>query len=122
MAVLKVKFTKTNRDKLAQVLWILNWVSVVTGLILFSLGLFLKVEINKRWELMAERDLHYVPNMLIATGLIACGINFLGGKICYDCADTTKFLRWKLLMLPYVICTFFFTFCILVGALMCYGM
>lgn len=122
MAVLKVKFTKTNRDKLAQVLWILNWVSVVTGLILFSLGLFLKVEINKRWELMAERDLHYVPNMLIATGLIACGINFLGGKICYDCADTTKFLRWKLLMLPYVICTFFFTFCILVGALMCYSM
>lgn len=47
MAVLKVKFTKTNRDKLAQVLWILNWVSVVTVMILFSLGLFLKVEINK---------------------------------------------------------------------------
>ncbi|KAL0969077.1 hypothetical protein UPYG_G00222350 [Umbra pygmaea] len=122
MAVLKVKFTKTNRNKLAQVLWILNWVSVVTGVILFGLGLFLKVEINKRWELLAERDLQYVPNMLIATGLIACAINFLGGKICYDCADTTRFLRWKLLMLPYIICTFFFTFCVLVGALMCYGM
>lgn len=122
MAVLRVKFTKTKRDKLAQVLWILNWISVVTGVILFSLGLFLKVEINKRWELMAERDVHYVPNMLIAVGLIACGINFLGGKICYDCVDTTKFLRWKLIMLPYIICTFFFTFCMLVGALMCYGM
>lgn len=122
MAVLRLRFTKTKRDKLAQVLWILNWISVVTGVILFSLGLFLKVEINKRGELMAERDIQYVPNMLIAVGIIACAINFLGGKICYDCVDTTKFLRWKLIMLPYIICTFFFTFCVLVGALMCYSM
>ncbi|XP_053701282.1 photoreceptor outer segment membrane glycoprotein 2-like isoform X1 [Synchiropus splendidus] len=122
MAVLKVKFTKTRRDKLAQVLWILNWISVVTGAILFSLGIYLKVEINKRAELMADRDVQSVPNMLIAVGLIACAINFLGGKICYDCADATKFLRWKLILLPYIIFTFFFTCCILVGALMCYTM
>ncbi|XP_068608067.1 peripherin 2-like b [Brachionichthys hirsutus] len=122
MAVLRVKFTKTKRDKLAQVLWILNWISVVTGAILFSLGLFLKVELNKREELMADRNIQYVPNMLIAVGLIACAINFLGGKICYDCVDSTKFLRWKLIMLPYITCCFFFTFCVLVGALMCYSM
>ncbi|MBN3305053.1 peripherin 2-like b [Amia ocellicauda] len=122
MAVLKVKFTKTKRDKLAQVLWILNWISVVTGIILLSLGLFLKIEIQKRRELMSNREIHSVPDMLIAVGLIACGINFLGGKICYDCVDTHKFQRWKLVMLPYIICTFFFTFCILVGALMCYTM
>lgn len=117
-----MKFTKTKRDKLAQVLWILNWISVVTGAILFSLGLFLKVELNKRGELMAERDVQYMPNMLIAVGLIACAINFLGGKICYDCVDGAKFLRWKLIMLPYIVCTFFFTFCVLAGALMCYSM
>ncbi|XP_013868857.1 peripherin 2-like b [Austrofundulus limnaeus] len=122
MAVLKVKFTKTKRDKLAQVLWILNWISVVTGAILFSLGTFLKVELNKRGELMSERDVQYVPNTLIAVGLIACAINFLGGKICYDCVDTAKFLRWKVVLLPYTACTFFFTFCVLVGALMCYSM
>ncbi|XP_058847459.1 photoreceptor outer segment membrane glycoprotein 2-like isoform X1 [Acipenser ruthenus] len=122
MAVLKVKFTKNKRDKLAQVLWILNWISVVTGIILFSLGLFLKIEIRKLNELMANQEVHSVPNMLIAVGVIACGINFLGGKICYDCSDTNKFHRWKLFMLPYIICTFFFTFCILVGALMCYTM
>uniref|UniRef100_A0A3B3RQK3 Photoreceptor outer segment membrane glycoprotein 2-like n=1 Tax=Paramormyrops kingsleyae TaxID=1676925 RepID=A0A3B3RQK3_9TELE len=122
MAVLKVKFTKSKRDKLAQVLWILNWVSVVTGIILLSLGLFLKVEIAKRQELLSDRQLQVVPDMLIAVGLIACIINLLGGKICHDCVDTAKYLRWKLLMLPYTICTFFFTFCILVGALMCYNM
>ncbi|KAK3538204.1 hypothetical protein QTP70_033115 [Hemibagrus guttatus] len=122
MAVLRVRFTKTQRDRLAQVLWLLNWISVVMGLILFSLGLFLKVEINKRRELLAKQEVHSVPDMLIAVGLIACGINFVGGKICYDCVDTNKFLRWKLLMLPYIICTFFFTLCVLVGALMCYTM
>lgn len=122
MAVLRVKFTKTRRDKLAQVLWILNWISVVTGAVLFSLGLFLKVELQRREELMADRDVQYVPDTLIAVGLIACAINFLGGKICYDCADTSRFLRWKLVLLPYIICTFFFTFCVLAGAVMCYTM
>lgn len=121
MAVLKVTFTKTSRDKLAQALWVLNWVSVITGLVLFSLGLFLKVEIQKRRELMTD-EIHSVPNMLIAVGLAACGINYLGGKICYESVDADKFLYWKILMLPYIICTFFFTFCILVGAMMCYSM
>ncbi|XP_043929477.1 photoreceptor outer segment membrane glycoprotein 2-like [Protopterus annectens] len=122
MAVLKVKFTKTKRDKLAQALWILNWISVVTGIILFGLGLFLKIEIKKHSEIMANKDIHSVPNMLISVGIIACAINFLGGKICYDCTDSSKFCRWKLILLPYIICTFFFTFSILVGALMCYTM
>ncbi|XP_060720925.1 LOW QUALITY PROTEIN: peripherin 2-like b [Tachysurus vachellii] len=121
MVVFKVTFTKTSRDKLAQALWVLNWVSVITGLVLFSLGIFLKVEIQKRRELMTD-EIHSVPNMLIAVGFATCGINYLGGKICYDCVDADKFLYWKLLMLPYIICTFFFTFCILVGALMCYSM
>ncbi|KAM6954080.1 peripherin 2-like b [Aplochiton taeniatus] len=122
MAVLKVTFTKAERDKLAHVLWVLNWISVVSGVILFGLGVFLKVEIQKRQELMSNHEIDYVPHMLLTTGIVACCINFLGGKICYDCVDTTKFLRWKLVMLPYIVCTFFFTFCILVGALMCYTM
>uniref|UniRef100_A0A4W4FL61 Peripherin 2-like a n=1 Tax=Electrophorus electricus TaxID=8005 RepID=A0A4W4FL61_ELEEL len=121
MAILKVTFTKTKRNILAQALWVLNWVSVITGLTLFSLGLFLKVEIQKRQEVMTN-EIHMVPNMLIGVGLATCSINFLGGKICYDCMDTTAFLHWKLLMLPYIICTFFFTLYILVGALMCYAM
>ncbi|XP_029985051.1 photoreceptor outer segment membrane glycoprotein 2-like [Sphaeramia orbicularis] len=120
MAVGKVTFTKTEREKLAEVLWLLNWISVVTGAILFSLGLYLKVEIQKWQEVMLEQSILYVPHMLIVTGLAACGINFMGGKICLDCADTYKFLRWKLVLMPYVICTFFFTSCVLAGALMCY--
>ncbi|XP_069371059.1 photoreceptor outer segment membrane glycoprotein 2-like [Paralichthys olivaceus] len=121
MAVGKVTFTKVEREKLAEVLWLLNWISVVTGVILFGLGLFLKIEIQKWQEVMSEHGILYVPHMLITTGLAAGCINFLGGKICLDCADTNKFLRWKLVMMPYVICTFFFTSCILVGALMCYS-
>ncbi|XP_035534289.1 peripherin 2-like b [Morone saxatilis] len=121
MAVGKVTFTKVEREKLAEVLWLLNWISVLTGAILFGLGLFLKVEIQKWQEVMSDQGILYVPHTLITTGLAACCINFLGGKICLDCADTNKFLRWKLVMMPYIVCTFFFTSCVLAGALMCYS-
>ncbi|KAJ8409060.1 hypothetical protein AAFF_G00240810 [Aldrovandia affinis] len=122
MAVLKVTFTKTKRGKLAQALWFLNWVSVVTGILLLSLGLFLKVEIQKQRELMSEREVHTMPDVLIAVGLAACGINFLGGKMCGEGADVAAFLRWKALMLPYIAGTFCFTFCLLAGALLCHAM
>ncbi|XP_061785373.1 photoreceptor outer segment membrane glycoprotein 2 [Nerophis lumbriciformis] len=121
MAVCKVTFSKAEREKLAEILCLLNWVSVVTGAALFWVGLFLKVELQKWQEVMSDQGVFHVPHILIATGLAACGINFLGGKICLDCADSKKFLRWKLVMMPYVACTFFFTFCVLVGALMCYS-
>lgn len=114
MVVGKLTFTKPEREKLAKVLWLLNWISVLTGAILFSQGLFLKVEIERWQEVMSEGIL-YVPHMLITTGLAACCINFLGGKICLDCTDTNKFLRWKLVMMPYIICTLFFTACVLGG-------
>lgn len=122
MAIMKVKFTKTKRDKLAQILWIFNWISAVSGIILFSLGLFLKIEIRKRSELMAKGDLASAPNMLISVGVIACFINFLGGRTCYDSTDNDKSNRWKLAMFPYILCTFCFTFCILGGAALCYTM
>nr|XP_020480323.1 photoreceptor outer segment membrane glycoprotein 2-like [Monopterus albus] len=121
MAVGKVTFTKAEREKLAEVLWLLNWISVVAGMILFGLGLFLKIEIQKWQEVMSDQEILYAPHILITMGLAACGINFLGGKICLDCADTNKFLHWKLVMMPYIICTFFFTSCVLAGALMCYS-
>jgi len=80
------------------------------------------MEIQKRREVMSDQDVLYVPHVLIATGLAACCINFLGGKICHDCADGAKFARWKPVMLPYIVCTFCFTFCVLAGALLCYGL
>ncbi|KAM8725331.1 photoreceptor outer segment membrane glycoprotein 2-like [Acanthopagrus schlegelii] len=121
MAVGKVTFTKVEREKLAEVLWLLNWISVLTGATLFGLGLFLKVEIQKWQEVMSDQGILYVPHTLITTGLAACCINFLGAQICLDCTDTNKFLRWKLVMMPYIVCTFCFTSCVLTGALMCYS-
>lgn len=121
MAVGRVTFTKAEREKLAEVLCLLNWVSVVTGGVLLSLGLFLRAEIQRWQEVMSDQGVLYVPLALMATGLAACGINFLGGKICLDCADANRFLRWKLVMVPYVTCSFCFTATILAGALLCYS-
>uniref|UniRef100_UPI00358E5113 peripherin-2 n=1 Tax=Myxine glutinosa TaxID=7769 RepID=UPI00358E5113 len=123
MAVLRVRFTKQGRDKLSQALWVLNSVSVVGGIIIFCLGIILKIELKKRGDLMDPRTAgHSAPNLLIFVGLLACALNILGGKICYDCAEADKFVRWKVYLLPYIIGTFFFTFIIFVGAVVCYAM
>lgn len=121
MTVGRVTFTKVEREKLAEVLWLLNGVSVLTGAVLLGLGVFVRVEIQRWQEVMSEQGLLHLPHLLISTGLAACCINFLGGKICLDCTDTNRFLRWKLLLMPYIICTLFFTCCVLLGALMCYS-
>ncbi|XP_072896579.1 photoreceptor outer segment membrane glycoprotein 2 [Hemitrygon akajei] len=121
MAVLGVRFTRRQRDKLAQTLRMLNWVLVLMGMVLISLGIYLTLEMRKRSEVMVISGAISLPNMLVAVGAIACGINLLGSKICHDCWDN-KFSHWRLLMLPYITCTTFLTFFILVGALMCYSM
>ncbi|CAM9976780.1 photoreceptor outer segment membrane glycoprotein 2-like [Lampetra fluviatilis] len=120
MAILRLKFTRQTRDKLAQALWALNWVSVVAGIVLFALGLSFKIELKKRAEVMEHRNsVQSLPNFLLVVGIVACAINLLGGKICHDCADATRFTRWRIYLLPYIVGTFFFTFVILLGALMC---
>lgn len=117
----RLTFSRREREKLAEVLCLLNWVSVATGSALVCLGVFLRVELQRWQEVMSEQGVLYVPHTLMATGLAACGINFLGGQICLDCADGNKFLRWKLVLTPYVVCSGCFTACVLAGALLCYG-
>ncbi|XP_048203259.1 peripherin-2 [Perognathus longimembris pacificus] len=95
MAVLKVKFDQKKRVKLAQGLWLLNWLSVLAGVVLFSLGLFLKIELRKRSDLMNHAESHFVPNSLIAAGLLSCAFNALAGKLCYDALDPARFARWR---------------------------
>uniref|UniRef100_A0A8C4QHD6 Peripherin 2-like a n=1 Tax=Eptatretus burgeri TaxID=7764 RepID=A0A8C4QHD6_EPTBU len=94
-----------------------SWITI------FCLGIILKIELKKRGDLMDPRTAgHSAPNLLISVGFLACALNILGGKICYDCAEADKFVRWKVYLLPYIIGTFFFTFIIFVGAVMCYAM
>lgn len=121
MAVGRVTFSRAEREKLAELLCLLNWVSVATGATLLGLGIFLRAEIQRWQEVMSDQEALYVPLALMATGVAACGINFLGAQICLDCADPNRFLRWKLVLLPYVAVTFCFTTTVLAGALLCYG-
>lgn len=120
MALLKVKFDQKKRVKLAQGLWLMNWLSVLAGIILFSLGLFLKIELRKRSEVMNNSESHFVPNSLIAVGMLSCVFNSLAGKICYDALDPAKYAQWKPWLKPYLaVCVLFNTALFLV-ALCCF--
>ncbi|XP_068089088.1 peripherin-2 [Hyperolius riggenbachi] len=119
MALMKVKFTQRKRVKLAQGLWLMNWVCVLAGIALFTMGIFLKIELRKRSDLMDNAESHFVPNSLIFMGALACSLNAFAGKICYDSLDPTKFSKWKPMLKPYLsICLLFNVFIFFI-AVMC---
>uniref|UniRef100_A0A671LMG8 Peripherin-2 n=1 Tax=Sinocyclocheilus anshuiensis TaxID=1608454 RepID=A0A671LMG8_9TELE len=121
MALMKVKFDLKKRVKLAQMLWLMYWFSIMAGVLVFSMGLFFKMELRKRSELMDNNESHFVPNILIGVGLLACFLNACGGKICYDSLDSTKFVKWKSILKPFLICCLFFNFLLIVTAVMCFA-
>ncbi|EFB21320.1 hypothetical protein PANDA_002443, partial [Ailuropoda melanoleuca] len=122
MALLKVKFDQKKRVKLAQGLWLMNWLSVLAGIIIFSLGLFLKIELRKRSDVMNNSESHFVPNSLIGMGVLSCVFNSLAGKICYDALDPTKYAKWKPWLKPYLAVCVLFNIALLLVTLCCFLM
>ncbi|TRY85629.1 hypothetical protein DNTS_008790 [Danionella cerebrum] len=119
MALLAKKFDLAKRVKLAQGLWLLYWLSVMAGILIFSTGIFFKIELRKRSEMMDNNESHFVPNLLILVGLVACGLNTFGGKVCHDSLDTMKFNKWKPMLKSYMIGCGFFCIVLFVTALLC---
>ncbi|XP_062319823.1 peripherin-2b [Osmerus eperlanus] len=122
MVLMKVKFDLPKRVKLAQGLWLMYWLSVMAGILIFSLGLFFKIELRKRSEMMDNDESHFVPNLLILVGLAACGLNAFGGKVCHDSLDPTKFPKWKPMVKPYLCFCIFFNVVLFITALLCFLM
>ncbi|XP_004424202.1 PREDICTED: peripherin-2 [Ceratotherium simum simum] len=122
MALLKVKFDQKKRVKLAQGLWLMNWLSVLAGIVIFSLGLFLKIELRKRSEVMDNSESHFVPNSLIGVGVLSCVFNSLAGKICYDALDPAKYAKWKPWLKSYLAICVLFSIVLFLVALCCFLM
>ncbi|KAM3859829.1 peripherin-2a [Diretmus argenteus] len=122
MALMKVRFDMRKRVKLTQLVWFLYWVAVMAGILVFSMGLFFKVELRKRSELMDNNESHLLPNLLIGVGIIACGINAFGGKVCYDSLDSNKFLKWRPMLRTFLVSCVFFNALLIVTAVLCFVM
>ena len=122
MALMKIKFDLKKRVKLAQFVWFLYWFSVMAGVLVLSMGLFFKIELRKRSELMDNNESHFLPNLLIFVGFIACGINAFGGKVCYDSLDPTKFAKWQPMLKPFLMSCVGFNVLLFLTALLCFVM
>lgn len=122
MTVLKLKFSFQRRVRLAQGLWLLSWVAMVSGVITFATGIFLKTELVRREEVMHNNDIHIVPNLLIMVGLASVGINICAGKVCQDSLDAARFPRWKNILVPFFCISFLFTSMLLVAMILSYGL
>ncbi|XP_061786049.1 rod outer segment membrane protein 1b [Nerophis lumbriciformis] len=99
MVLLKMKFTQQRRVRLAQGLWLLSWMAVMSGSFIFSLGVYLKIELLRRAEVMDNTEIHVVPNMLLLVGLAAIATNWVAGRVCQDSLDPGRFPRWKVVLL-----------------------
>ncbi|KAG8584308.1 hypothetical protein GDO81_008769 [Engystomops pustulosus] len=119
MAMMKMKFNLRKRVKLAQGIWLLNWCSVLAGIALFTMGLYLKIELRRRSEVMDNAESHFVPNSLIFMGALACSLNAFAGKICYDSLDPAKYAKWKPMLKPYLIICLLFNVFIFFIAVLC---
>ncbi|XP_043931353.1 rod outer segment membrane protein 1 [Protopterus annectens] len=122
MALFILKFTFQKRVKLAQLLWLLSWLAVVAGILTLGMGVYLKMELRKRSEVMDNTEIHAVPNTLIVVGLVSIFINFFAGRICQDSLDISRFPKWKTFMGPYLTGSFLFSFVMLVAVIMSYAM
>ena len=58
MALLKLQFPLQRRVRLAQSLWLLSWLAVLAGAFTFSLGVYLKTELLRRAEVLANTITH----------------------------------------------------------------
>ncbi|XP_034050091.1 peripherin-2a [Thalassophryne amazonica] len=122
MALMKVKFDMKTRVKLAQTVWFMYWFAVMAGVLVFSMGVFFNIELRKRSELMDNKESHFLPNLLILMGLITCGLNICGGKICYDSLDPSKWTKWKPFLKNFLMFCVVFNILLLVTALLCFLM
>ncbi|MED6277483.1 hypothetical protein CHARACLAT_013967 [Characodon lateralis] len=101
MALLKMKFSQQRRVRLAQGLWLLSWLAVMCGAFIFSLGVYLKIELLRRDEVMDNTEIHVVPNLLMMVGLASIGANWVASRVCEDSLDASRFPRWNVLLLAW---------------------
>ncbi|XP_026859454.2 rod outer segment membrane protein 1b [Electrophorus electricus] len=120
MALLKIKLPFQKRVRLAQGLWLLSWVAMFSGAVTFAVGILLKTELVRREEVMHNNDIHIVPNLLMVVGLASVGINICAGKVCQDSLDTSRFPRWKTVLIPFFCVSLFFTTMLLIAMALSY--
>ncbi|XP_071385280.1 rod outer segment membrane protein 1b isoform X2 [Centroberyx affinis] len=101
MTIMKMKFPLQRRVHLAQGLWLLSWLAVMSGAFIFCLGVYLKTELLRRAEVMDNTEIHVVPNILMLVGLASIGTNWFAGRVCQDSLDPARFPRWKPFLMPW---------------------
>ncbi|XP_056133950.1 peripherin-2-like [Lampris incognitus] len=122
MALLKMKFPLQRRVHLAQGLWLLSWLAVMSGAFTFCLGVYLKTELLRRAEVMDNTEIYVVPNILMLVGLASIGTNWFACRVCQDSLDMSRFPRWKHFLLAWFAVAFLLCSLLIIAVVLSYAL
>ncbi|XP_022081594.1 uncharacterized protein LOC110974327 [Acanthaster planci] len=121
MAVLPIQISENRRQKLCTILWVVHWMSALCGLSLISIGLYIKIRIQDKVNLVEGYNGNSLPWMLITIGVITTVIDLAGGQLCQKVADISRRERLRALLLPYLFLFLALNVCIFVAGCMCFS-
>ncbi|XP_077865742.1 photoreceptor outer segment membrane glycoprotein 2-like [Saccoglossus kowalevskii] len=120
MALLAVELSENGRGRLGTLLWIINWASTICGVVITSMGIYFKIRVEEKMNLIDGYNANVLPWMLIVVGIFSTVVFLGGGKICHDCGNTHTRAKLKGLLLPYIIVLMVLVILLLAGGSMCF--
>ncbi|XP_022081595.1 photoreceptor outer segment membrane glycoprotein 2-like [Acanthaster planci] len=121
MALLPIQITEPNRRRLSTLLWIVHWICAICGLTVISIGVYIRIRIRDKVNLIEGYDGKALPLMLIIVGGITTVIDLVGGKLCERIADLSQREKLKSFLLPYLLVFLVLNVCIFVAGCMCFS-
>ncbi|XP_074662353.1 photoreceptor outer segment membrane glycoprotein 2-like [Tubulanus polymorphus] len=119
-AILAIPFTELRRHRLAKSLAALAGIAVLSGAVMVLLGVYMKVKLEKRMQLLDNYNGDVVPSMLMSSGIILVLIFSCGIKIWNDCAYPGTRKKFVIVLLAYQIILFLISWVILTTGCMCF--
>ena len=84
MAVLDIKFTKNQRERLHRCVVLAIFANLLVGFVLFSMGMFVSFVIATKLQLDERSLFGLVFRTLTLYGLYVFAHNLVGVKLCYN--------------------------------------
>lgn len=90
MAFVSIRMTEMKRRCYSKVLFAIAWVSILFGCILLVGGLYIKIHIEGKMNLIEGYNSNILLIALLMVGVFLILLDLVGGKLLYDVDDVSR--------------------------------